>query len=118
MCSSDLSLPPRVAAVARSFSVYRALKGMVILLCELFAILLTFFEPIASIPYYLGYFVVIAVPDYIMWLFFEFKIETKSSVSEITTQIDQAPSLTETSAATSKYISQKLLYPDVDTFNS
>jgi len=105
-------LPPRVAANAPSSVIYRVLKGLMVLLCELCSIFLTFFEPIASIPYYIVYFIVITIPDFIMWLFFEFKVETVVSPGAIVGKSKEQPLSLSNTAQTAKYISQKLLYPE------
>ena len=103
------SLPPRSEYGMPSFSIYRALKGIIVLVCELPAIFLALIAPIANIPYYLLHFIAITIPDWVMWLFFEFKTEKVSEHHDVT----QHPSTANTIAInTTKYINQKLLYPD------
>jgi len=99
-------LPPKSTIMTPSFAIYRALKGMIILVCELMAILLALIEPLASIPYYLLYFIAITIPDCVMWLFFEFKIEKTPENTAI-----HDPSNV-VAINTTKYINQKLLYPN------
>lgn len=95
-------LPPRTERGTPSFSIYRALKGIIILVCELPAIFLALIEPIANLPYYLLYFIVITIPDWVMWLFFEFKTEEAAAPVA-------APSSSPTIVLnTTRYISQKL----------
>lgn len=98
-------LPPRSTYGMSSFPLYRMIKGLIILICELPAILLALIGPIANIPYYLLHFFAITLPDWVMWLFFEFKLE-KTSMSAA-----KQPSTTLT-IDTTKYINQKLLHPE------
>lgn len=99
-------LPPKVEIMTPSFSLYRALKGIIILVGELTAILLALIEPLASIPYYLLYFITVTIPDFVMWLFFEFKTERTSENTAIHNPSNVA------AINTTSYINQKLLYPN------
>lgn len=98
-------LPPRSTYGMASFPLYRAIKGAIILICELPAMLLALIGPIANIPYYLLHFFAITLPDFVMWLFFEFKVEKTTST------VSQQPSVTLT-IDTTRYINQKLLHPE------
>lgn len=100
-------LPPQVEIMTPSFAIYRALKGIIILVCELSAILLALIAPLANIPYYFLHFTAITIPDAVMWLFFEFKSETVTS-----TATQQSSNIIALNTTTTRYINQKLMYPN------
>lgn len=102
-------LPPKAEIMTPSFFLYRALKGIIILVCELTTILLALIEPLASAPYYLLHFIAITIPDLVMWLFFEFK--TKNTPEQNAMHPMHRPSNV-IAINTTRYINQKLLHPD------